>query len=215
VLLKASVVNALYTTNVFAIRATARHICDLFSVESELSDLQLVPRIAELAVGGKVRRCVSFASKYAHFFVDPDRFYIMDYNAGQALAAHLGARRVDPADWTPDYPAFVQRVEALRRRDWITVSNRELDRYLWLYGCCATTWHRLVSREMGKPSSGPRRSFGSRSGSSASIGAPRLASTSIGCQPMLRPRSSGQSAAGPLHPSTVHDRLPACRSPWA
>ena len=147
-LLKASVVNALYATNVYAIRAMARHICDLFSVESELSDLQLVPRIAELAVGGKVRRCVSFA-KYAHFFVDPDRFYIMDYYAGQALAAHLGARRVDPADWTPDYPAFVQRVETLRRRDRIAVSNRELDRYLWLYGC----WRdyladRLVNREL-------------------------------------------------------------------
>ena len=128
----------------------ARHICDLFSVESELSDPQLVPRIAELAVGGKVRRCVSFA-KYVHFFVDPDCFYIMDYNAGQALAAHLGARRVDPADWTPDYPAFVQRVETLRRRDGITVSNRELDRYLWLYGCWRDYLaNRLVSREMGE-----------------------------------------------------------------
>ena len=90
------------------------------------------------------------ASKYAHFFVDPGRFYILDYNAGQALAVHLGARRVDPADW-PDYPAFVQRVETLRRRDRITVSNRELDHYLWLYGCWRDYLaNRLVSPELGE-----------------------------------------------------------------
>jgi predicted transcriptional regulator YheO len=52
VLLKASVVNALYATNVFAIRAMARHICDVFSTGSDVPDVQLVPRIAELAVGG-------------------------------------------------------------------------------------------------------------------------------------------------------------------
>jgi hypothetical protein len=135
VLLKASVVNALYATNVFAIRAMARHVCAVFSAVPDATDAALVLRIAELTTGGKTRRCVSFASKYAHFFVDPDRFLIMDYYAGQALAAHLGARRVDQADWRPDYPSFVQRVGTLRHRDRITVSNRELDHYLWLYGC--------------------------------------------------------------------------------
>jgi hypothetical protein len=151
VLLKASVVNALYATNVFAIRAMARHICEVFSTESDPPDLRLVPRIAELSVGGKVRRHLSFASKYAHFFVDPDRFYILDYYAGQALAAHLGPRRVDAAYWTPDYPTFVQRVETLRRRDGITVSNRELDHYLWLYGCWRDHLRgRLASRELGE-----------------------------------------------------------------
>lgn len=149
VLLKASVINALYTTNVWAIRAMARHICEVFSGEASRPDAELVARIAELAVGGKVRRFVSFASKYAHFFVDPDRFYILDYYAGQALATHLGGRRVDPADWTPDYPTFVQRVETLRRRDGITVSNRELDHYLWLYGCWRDHLQgRLQSRDL-------------------------------------------------------------------
>jgi len=149
VLLKASVINALYATNVWAIRAMARHICDVFSGDAGDPDAGLVGRIAELAVGGRVRHFVSFASKYAHFFVDPGRFLILDYYAGQAVAVHLGARRVDPADWTPDYPTFVQRVETLRRRDGITVSNRELDHYLWLYGCWRDHLQgRLQSRDL-------------------------------------------------------------------
>lgn len=131
VLLKASTVNALYATNVYAIRAIARHICEVFFAEKGPSDLGLVSRIAVLKVSsGKERRCVVFASKYAHFFVDPDRFCILDYYAGQALAAHLGAA----PDWARDYPAFARDVERLRQRDRITVSNRELDHYLWLYG---------------------------------------------------------------------------------
>ncbi len=94
---------------------------------------------------------MSLASKYAHFFVDPDRFYIMDYYAGQALAVHLGGRRVDSADWTPDYSKFVERVETLRRRDNVTVSNRELDHYLWLYGCWLEYLaNRLSSRDLGE-----------------------------------------------------------------
>jgi hypothetical protein len=135
VLLKASAVNGLYATNVYGIRAMANHVCAVFSSESDASDLELVSRIAELEVGGRPRQFVSFASKYAHYFVDPERFCMLDYYAGQALVVHLGRRRLDQADWTADYPAFVLGVEDLRERDGISASNRELDRYLWLYGC--------------------------------------------------------------------------------
>ena len=58
---------------------------------------------------------------------------------------------MDLADWTPDYPAFVERIVALRRRDQITVSNRELDHYLWLYSCWREYLaNRLVSRDLGE-----------------------------------------------------------------
>jgi hypothetical protein len=135
VLLKASVLNQLYATNVFAIYDMARHICEVISTCPALSDRSLVQRIAEVEFGGKARRFVSFASKYAHFFIDPSVFPIVDYYAGWALAIHLGEPKSRADEWRQEYMLFCNQVDRLRERDGITVSPRELDQYLWLYGC--------------------------------------------------------------------------------
>jgi hypothetical protein len=135
VLLKASVLNQLYATNVFAIYDMARHICEVVSTHSDLHDRSLVQRIAKVEFGGNARRFISFASKYAHFFIDPSIFPIVDSYAGWALAVHLGEPKTRSEAWRQDYGVFCDRVDRLKERDGISTSLRELDRYLWLYGC--------------------------------------------------------------------------------
>jgi hypothetical protein len=135
VLLKASVLNQLYNTNVYAIYDMAKHICGVIQTHMDIPDRLLVQRIAEVEFGGKPRRFVSFASKYAHFFIAPERFAIADRYAGWALAVHLGESKTRSGEWIRDYTVFSERIDRLRARDGITASPRELDQYLWLYGC--------------------------------------------------------------------------------
>jgi hypothetical protein len=135
VLLKASVLNQLYFTNVYAIHDMAGHICEVIQTHRDIPDRLLVERIAKVKFGGKPRRLISFASKYAHFFIAPARFAIVDYYAGQALAVHLGEPKTRSEEWRQDYTVFSEQIDRLRARDGITASLRELDQYLWLYGC--------------------------------------------------------------------------------
>ena len=73
----------------------------------------------------------------------------MDYYAGWALAVHLGEPKSRADEWRQEYTLFCNQVDRLRERDGIMTSLRELDQYLWLYGCwmdfCAG---RLRSREL-------------------------------------------------------------------
>jgi hypothetical protein len=135
VLLKASVLNQLYFTNVLAIHDMAKHICEVFRSPQAPTGPSLVQRIAEVEFGGKPRRFVSFASKYAHFFVDPSQYAIVDSYAGWALAVHLGEPKTRSEEWNREYAVFSRKIDWLRTRDGITVSLRHLDQYLWLYGC--------------------------------------------------------------------------------
>lgn len=135
ILLKSSVLNQLYATNVYAIYDMAKHICEVIQTHMGIPDRLLVQRIAEVEFRGKPRRFVSFASKYAHFFIAPERFAIADRYAGWALAAHLGEPKARSGEWIRDYRIFSEQIDRLRARDGITASPRELDYYLWLYGC--------------------------------------------------------------------------------
>lgn len=135
VLLKACVLNQLYATNVFAIFDMAAHICEVVGAHPDLPGRSLVPKIAHMKFGEKERRFVSFASKYAHFFIDPSVFPIVDYYASWALATLLGETSSRAEVWRRDYLLFCGQVDLLKERDEITVSLRELDQYLWLYGC--------------------------------------------------------------------------------
>ncbi len=113
----------------------AGHICEVISAHSGPPDRSLVQRIAEAELGGKTRRCVSFASKYAHFFIDPSLSPMGDYYAGWALAIHLGEPKSRADKWRQEYMLFYSQVDRLRERDGIMVPLRELDQFLWLYGC--------------------------------------------------------------------------------
>ena len=135
VLPKVAVLNALYGTNVLAIREMARHIASVFRETLGEPGPDIVERIAAPKELGVARRFLSFASKYCHFFVSPERFAIYDSQALAALCLHLGSGRPKTAkDSGLSYPAYLEAINRLRERDCLSCSYAELDRYLWLCG---------------------------------------------------------------------------------
>ena len=134
-LLKVVAVNALYGTNVFALGRAATHVrAVLGSADIANAGPELVESLADIPTTSQARprRYVSFASKFAHFFIGPERFPIYDSYAERMLVLHLGpsAKRA-PAR---PYEAFVANLERLKRECGLRCSHRELDRYLWAGG---------------------------------------------------------------------------------
>ena len=79
------------------------------------------------------RRYHSFAAKFAHFFIDPERFPVMDSYAVKMVKFHLGRRNYFENRDQP-YAAFVENFKKLKDFGGLNVSNRELDQYLWIAG---------------------------------------------------------------------------------
>lgn len=129
-LLKASALNQLYGTNVYAVFRMAEHVTRVMA--AAVAD-DLVERIAVLPArdgfGGK-RTHLSFASKFAHFFVDVDRFPIYDVYAVGTLSRHVECRRTG----RPQYGEYAAAHRELRERLGSACTGRRLDRYLWLAG---------------------------------------------------------------------------------
>jgi hypothetical protein len=136
-LLKAITVNSLYYTNVMAIVRMAKHVEAIMSVtELDSAGPELVERLADLprtASQTRARRFHSFASKFAHFFVDPERFPMKDKYADKELKRHLG-QAAYVSDSQRPYVAFVANFQALKQNLGWGGTNRGLDRYLWLAG---------------------------------------------------------------------------------
>jgi len=132
-LVKAAAVNSLYGTNVYAISAAARRVEDLLDGKNLRSaGPELVEEMASIRLPeGKVRHCPSFASKFAHFFIDYDRFPIYDSYAVKMLRDHLGH---DALASEPTYMAFEKAFRTLAREVDLGSDTRQLDRYLWIVG---------------------------------------------------------------------------------
>lgn len=76
-----------------------------------------------------------FASKYTHFFVDPDRYPVYDKYAARALLYHWGSYEstvMDGAHRYRDFCHVLGRVVAVS--DVGAFSLADLDAYLWLVG---------------------------------------------------------------------------------
>jgi len=143
-LLKVAAINQLYGTNVYAVVRMAEHVgCVMTEQAASLSEADLVERLATLPPakdGEKGRVFLSFASKFAHFYVDRERFPIYDSYAVKMLTYHLG-RKGQVIDDAQPYRAFLVNLAALREHLDFSCDNRELDRYLWLAGLCRTWVH--------------------------------------------------------------------------
>src|SRR6266478_4868748 len=88
-LLKVAAVNQLYGTNVFAVGRMAEHIrVDVMSKEGKIADVDFVEELATLPE--MKYKHISFASKFAHFFVNAQRFPIYDSVAISMIEFHLG-----------------------------------------------------------------------------------------------------------------------------
>lgn len=129
-LLKVAAVNALYATNVYAVARMAEHVEKLMQARGSFSpDANLVERLASPA--GLKQKFYSFASKFAHFFIDAERFPIYDYYAGAMVTYHLGkAGHLNEKDHR--YRLFAANFVRLKESVSFPVTTRELDRYLWL-----------------------------------------------------------------------------------
>jgi len=134
-LLKAVTINALYGTQVYAIKRMAPHICSVMAqTQRETAGPELVEAISRLAAkeGEQERSRTSFAAKFCHFFVDPERFPIYDDAARKVLKLHLGRGYL--SDKAKPYTVFCANLKRLRSEAGVTCTLRELDRYLWITG---------------------------------------------------------------------------------
>ncbi len=134
ILLKVSVLNDFYSTNIFDTFTVAKHILSL-NIDSRLKsgDLILVNDIARVP---KVRKFYSFASKYCSHH-NPDKFPIYDSYVDKMLRHY---RKVDKFNKFKNedlksYPKFIKSIEALREFYNVnSYSLRQLDIFLWLVG---------------------------------------------------------------------------------
>ena len=136
VLGKVAAVDSLYNAQVKRVLAMAEWILKLAKAGElaipVLDPVTLVEHIASLD-GLSNDGCQVFASKYAHFCVDPGSFPIFDKYAARALLCHWG--RDEQLFGQYRYRKFsyilsrVRQVSSLRER-----SLGDLDAYLWLTG---------------------------------------------------------------------------------
>ncbi len=134
-LAKVAAVNALYYTNVFALVRVAEHFsCVLARSDLGTAGPELVDALADVPRGGtekrKVRR-LSLAAKFAHFFIDEDRFPIYDRYAVRMVAKHAGTSMTS---LDGNYAAFTAAFNALAIGAGLVSQRRRLDRYLWIQG---------------------------------------------------------------------------------
>ena len=130
-LLKAAAINSFYGTNVYSVTTVGTHVHDVLAGKDLRSaGPELVDEIA-CVPGGK--RYVSFASKFAHFFIDAERFPIKDSVTDEMVELHLGKANLR-RDTASPYTAFAESLKVLRELTGFAGSNRELDRYLWIRG---------------------------------------------------------------------------------
>ena len=137
VLPKVATLNALYSTNIYALSNLTRLI-----VAADIDPLldagscRAVEAISVLEAGGKSRRIYSFATKYCSWH-QPDLYPIFDSAVERALAHYK--RKDSFASFTYDdlrnYERFVAVLEVFRSHYGLrSVSFKALDKFLWKQG---------------------------------------------------------------------------------
>ena len=135
-LIKIAALDALYGTNLRDNRVDmANHVHRLMKQENRPCGPKLIEKLAIAKPGGK--RHVSFASKFAHFFISTEDFPIYDARAIAMVSYHSGVPKKRMTTGKDRYGAFVREFRKLQ--DGLPVScssTRDLDRYLWIADVC-------------------------------------------------------------------------------
>lgn len=129
-IVKATVIDSLYSTNIKQVIPIARHVCQVFSEKLKKEDLVLA--IADFRSDGGDKMLTSFASKLCHFFVSEEDFPIYDGLAVNVLVQLGGARETGKLT---RYRVYCENFYELKKASSLICKNRDLDRYLWLAGC--------------------------------------------------------------------------------
>jgi len=133
-ILKAAVINDLYSTRVYAIWRMAEHLMNIMKHPPRDPE-EVVKAIASLPDDDVTtrRKHWSFASKIGHFFIHGDKYPIYDSFCRDMIAYHLG-RNSSPEDTGNPYRRFVVNLNKLRDKSGLSATLRDLDRYMWLAG---------------------------------------------------------------------------------
>jgi len=130
-LVKVVVVNTIYGTRVFDYQGTTTHVKKVLSqADIRSAGPELVERLARVRRG---RRFHSFASKFAHLFINAERFPILDVYAERTIKFHLGRKNLVYSHRNR-YVAFVENFERLKSLARLNCTVRQLDHYLWFSG---------------------------------------------------------------------------------
>ena len=130
VIIKASALNDLYSTNIFSIYYMAKHITEIEDINCRLAsgDHGLVNCIAKIQINDKEKRFYSFASKYCSFH-NEDSFPIYDQYVEKMLK-HYGAKGN-----LKDYGDFCSAIDTFKKGNGLdSCSLKDIDIYLWMKG---------------------------------------------------------------------------------
>ena len=129
--IKAIVLNTLYGTNVIAITKVADCVHQVLSRPNHLTGVDLIEELVDEIRKVTNKTNYSFASKYAHFFIDSS-IPILDWFAEFMLGRHLDDEMRSKANTR--YRKFAEDIEALKRVSALNCDCAELDSYLWVAG---------------------------------------------------------------------------------
>jgi hypothetical protein len=136
-LLKAIALDALYGTNIHGIAQVAEFMEQtLAGTDLATAGAELVEALANVPISRMERRPRhghTFASRFAHFFIDSERFPILDHYANEMLSIHLGHGQI-LQDLKAPYMAFIRNIERLETSAGVQVRRRSLDLYMLIAG---------------------------------------------------------------------------------
>ncbi|MGQ9445508.1 hypothetical protein ACTHGP_08910 [[Pasteurella] aerogenes] len=138
VLLKTSVLNDFYSTNIFSVYSVAKHILSIQDIDLRLKngDLSLVGELQKVTISDAEKNFYSFATKYCSHH-NPEMFPIYDSYVDKVLWAFNKADPFSTFTRTElrDYAEFKRVLLDFQRKFKLTsFTIRELDQYLWLLG---------------------------------------------------------------------------------
>jgi hypothetical protein len=137
VLIKATILNSLYSTNIFAIVRVAEHIVQK-NIDAKLRDgsPELVDEIARIEIREETRNNYSFATKYCHWH-QPELYPIYDSYVDNLLWRYRkqdGFMTFTQAELR-QYPRYKQIIEGFKDHyGLLQFKFKELDKFLWVYG---------------------------------------------------------------------------------
>lgn len=137
VLLKVSVLNDFYSTNIFDTFTVAKHILDN-RIDTHLNNdnYGIVNTIAAIPIKGKTRNFYSFASKYCSHH-KPEVFPIYDSFVDKMLLHYRTSDRFDEFEQgdLKKYGQFIEIIKKFKQHyELEAFSLREIDIFLWLAG---------------------------------------------------------------------------------
>jgi hypothetical protein len=136
IVIKATTIDRLYSTNVYSIIIMADHILSI-DIDKKLNnyDVDVVEEIANIERSGSKRRHYSFATKYCHWH-KPDKYPIYDSYVQLILSAYNAEYHFTSNKTTElhKYDRYIEVLDQFKKQFRLqTLSYRELDKFLWKY----------------------------------------------------------------------------------